>query len=260
MDNQIPLRIVLVEDDPVECDRMRNYIEDIDNVTLLGVADNSTDGLKLVQDFLPNIVILDLELRAGSGLVFLRELRRLSNIPKPYILVCSNSSSDLTIAAARSLGMDYFFKKYQEDYSPEAVVDFLSLIANHSINFKTDCGTSVLPPEERKIRLRNRIRTELGLVRISSKAKGYDLLTDAIQMAIETGDTSKITERIAVERGLSESRTERSMHDAIKAAWSKASPEDLLDNYPSPVSSRTGAPTILEFINTYARKIGDEYV
>ncbi len=259
MPDKAPLRIVLIEDDPVECDRMRNYIDDIDGVRLVGVANNSADGLELTRSLLPSAVILDLELKSGSGLAFLNDLRHLVDVPKPYVLVCSNNSSSMTYEAARDLGMDYFISKHQPDYSPKTIINFLSLVAAHTRNSNLSDAGFVSPPEERKSRLRNRIRKELDLVCISRKSKGYDLLTDAIQLSIESGDTAKITGRVAAEHNQVESRVERAMHDAIKAAWGKAAPDDLLDNYPAPVSSRTGVPTLLEFISTYARKVGDDY-
>lgn len=61
------LTILLVEDEQSECDEIAAYVDTLDDISLIGVADRSDTALELIQDRLPDSVILDLELHYGSG-------------------------------------------------------------------------------------------------------------------------------------------------------------------------------------------------
>jgi DNA-binding response OmpR family regulator len=61
------LSILLVEDDPNACKDMIEDIEELDDTALIGVTNNSTKAVDYIKDYLPDAVILDLELHQGSG-------------------------------------------------------------------------------------------------------------------------------------------------------------------------------------------------
>ena len=96
------LSVLLVEDDEKECNLIAQYIDELDDVSLVGTTDNSEQGIEYVKDFLPEAIILDLELHqgGGDGLTFLKELRYLNLRVKPYVLVTTNNSSMVTYQCA----------------------------------------------------------------------------------------------------------------------------------------------------------------
>ena len=61
------LVVLLIEDDPSECEAMQKYVESIHDVVLAGVSNNSEKALVLTKAYLPDAVILDLELHQGGG-------------------------------------------------------------------------------------------------------------------------------------------------------------------------------------------------
>ena len=124
------LSVLLVEDDEKECNLIAQYIDELDDVSLVGTTDNSEQGIEYVKDFLPEAIILDLELHqgGGDGLTFLKELRYLNLRVKPYVLVTTNNSSMVTYQCARRLGADFIMAKQQADYSAKNVVEFLRMM------------------------------------------------------------------------------------------------------------------------------------
>ena len=126
MDKQL-LSVLLVEDDPEDCAAFADYIEAIDDVHLSNVTNSAEQALEYVKDFLPDAVILDLELHqgSGSGLAFLSGLGKLQLSTIPYVLVTTSNISRVTHEHVRRLGADFIMLKNEVDYSAKYVVDFL---------------------------------------------------------------------------------------------------------------------------------------
>ena len=47
--------------------RTQNYADSVNDVNLVGITNNSDEALEMVQAFLPDVVLLDLELHQGGG-------------------------------------------------------------------------------------------------------------------------------------------------------------------------------------------------
>lgn len=49
MENQRELTVLLIEDDQFACEEIRNYIDQLDDMHLLGITDDSNKALDMVQ-------------------------------------------------------------------------------------------------------------------------------------------------------------------------------------------------------------------
>ncbi len=258
------LTILLVEDDPNVCKTFAEVIEKSEDISLVSVTNNAMKALEDIKDFLPNVVILDLELHhgKGSGLDVLKGLHEMVNFDlRPYMLITTNNVSSITYDCARELGADYIFSKHQDDYSIENVLDFLRMMKTSILNkqkllqHKHEVSDT---PERQKKRIRRRIMSELNLVNVNPKSVGYVYLIDAIELSIES-PRQNISTIIGQMHGKTDFSVERAMQNAIKRAWNSANPEDLYNNYTAKISSEKGIPTITEFIHYYALKLANEY-
>jgi two-component system response regulator (stage 0 sporulation protein A) len=261
MDNN--LSILLVEDDQTACKAFLEYIEELPDVSLIGVTNNTTKALDYIRSFLPDAIILDLELHKGSGngLLLLRELKQLLLSVNPYVLITTNNSSELTYETARLLGADFIMSKHQADYSAKNAVDFIRMMkpAIQSRAAATAVAHATTEtPELRQKRMVQRMNAELNHVGISPKAVGYQYLIDAIQLVMQH-PSQNLCCRIGEKHGKTESSVERAMQNAINKAWRTADIDDLLIHYTAKISSEKGVPTITEFIYFYANKIKTEY-
>lgn len=256
------LSIVLVEDDPDECKDLIDYIESLGNISLLGVTNSSTEAIKYIKDYLPDVIILDLELQRGSGngLNVLMGLRQLNLNTKPYVLVTTNNSSQITHESARQLGADFIMTKYQEDYSPKSIVDFLSIMESSILGRKRsiDNVPPSEPPELKNKRIMRRIIAELNQIGISPKAVGYQYLMDAILLIINQCKKNIYCE-IGKKHKKTEASVERAMQNAINKAWKTTDIEDLLRYYTARINPEKGVPTITEFVYYYANILKNEY-
>lgn len=255
------LTVLLVEDDPEECEAFIQYITCVDDIRLIGVTNSSTKALEYVNHYLPDAVILDLELHRGSGngLIFLKELRELPLLKQPYILVTTNNMSEITYNQARAMGAGFIMAKYQQDYSVKSVLDFLRIMKTtlHNSNAPRKSAHQPSAPEfdyQNDAGTVRRIINELDQIGISPKAVGRKYLMDAIQL-IMMDPKSHICTQIAKKYAKSDASIERAMQNAINRAWRTSCIDDLSHLYTARINSEKGVPTLTEFIYYYADKL-----
>jgi len=257
------LNILLVEDDQEECKAFIRVTDPIDDIRLIGVTNNENKALEYAKDYLPDAIILDLELHngSGSGVSFLSTLRKMRLKFTPYILVTTHNISRITHKQVRQLGADYIMVKSQEDYSVKNVTDFLrslkNIIHDSRQKLKDKGDLSDETPGIIKKRLETRVATEIDLIGISPKALGRNYLIDAIMLKVE-GQSHQIAE-IARKYSKTDASVERAMQNAINKAWSTMQPDDLMHLYTARIQSDKGVPTLMEFIYHYANKLKSEY-
>jgi DNA-binding NarL/FixJ family response regulator len=256
------LSVLLVEDDPSECQEMIRHIESADGVKLVGVTNNTIKAMEYVTDSLPDAIILDLELHKGygNGLAFLDSLREIKLSVPIYILVTTNNISYVTHEGARKMGADFIMLKSQDDYSAKSVVDFLCSLKNiiHSSRQTADHQSCAELPGEKQQRIKNRIIAELDRIGIPPNAVGRKYLIDCIILIINE-QNERIYTTVSGKYAKTEASVERAMQNAVEKAWKTTHIDDLEKYYTARISSSKGVPTIMEFIYHYAEKIKNEY-
>src|SRR5215472_5263918 len=68
-------RVVVVEDHPVLCDGLKQLIDSQLDLICVGVADDTSDAKRLAEECQPDLMVLDLRLKAGDALDFIKTLR-----------------------------------------------------------------------------------------------------------------------------------------------------------------------------------------
>ena len=91
--------VIIVDDHPVLCDGLKQLIDRQADLACVGVADNTSDAKRLVQGCKPDLMILDLRLKGGDALDFIKTLR----VECPEIKVLVLSQYDELIFAERTL-------------------------------------------------------------------------------------------------------------------------------------------------------------
>ncbi len=255
------LSLLLIEDEPSECQEIINYVESKNDVRLVGVTNDTGKALEYIADFQPDAIILDLELHKGQGdgLTFLGLLRERRHSYPVYVLVTTHNISHVTHNGARKLGADFIMVKSQEDYSAKRVVEFLcslkEVIQGNRKTATPPAGTSVF--EHNHSRYKNRVITELDRIGIAPNVLGRKYLLDSIVLLIED-ESGKFSTAVSVKYGKSVASVERAMQSAIENAWKSTHIDDLVRYYTAPVRSSKGVPTMMEFIYYYAEKVKNE--
>ena len=258
MANKI-LNILIIEDDVAACRELGQYIDKIDTMKLIGGTGDSDKGIEMVKNMLPDVVILDIELHHGSGngLLFLAKLNTLQLSMRPYVLITTNNSSNVTYDFARQLGADFIMSKHKADYSAQYVIEFIRMI-QHTLLTRQPSKTENLTEEdlfEKNLPLyTRRVYRELDWVGISPKNIGYKYLADAVLLILKN-PSANVYRELAENYKKSDASVERAMQNAINRAWRFSDIEELLTHYTAKIRSEKGVPTTLEFVYYYANKI-----
>src|SRR5438309_11239778 len=92
-------RVFLIDDHAVVREGLRGLIEQEDDLTICGESGDAADALSRIQTTRPDLVLLDLSLRQGSGMELLKDLA----IEHPSLPVLGLSMHDEMIDDERDL-------------------------------------------------------------------------------------------------------------------------------------------------------------
>ena len=256
-DNKI-VTILLVEDDKTECINMENYMNSREDVKLVNIVDSLDDAIKSIKVYLPDAIILDIELNkgGGSGLEILNSIKTLNLDFKPVIVVTTNISSKTVYTYAHENGVDMIFHKLKEDYSPELVVRNIMLLNEIKCNERKNSNINIESVNDYRNKMSERINRELDLIGISSHLVGRKYIHDSILYILEEGEEKEnVFLHLAKKYKKGNSTIGRSIQTAIEHAWRRSSIEDLQKYYTAVVNYNTGVPTPTELIYYYVEKI-----
>ncbi|HXW74653.1 MAG TPA: response regulator [Steroidobacteraceae bacterium] len=114
------LRVLLVEDSALLAARLAELIRRLPNVDLIDTVDTEAEALKQVAAAAPDVLILDLHLRDGSGFGVLRSLRRVDQRPK--IVILTNFGLPEYRREAELLGAEAFLDKSRDYFRLPALL------------------------------------------------------------------------------------------------------------------------------------------
>jgi DNA-binding NarL/FixJ family response regulator len=113
MSDTNPVRVLLAEDSAVLAGRITELIRRLPRVDLIGTVDTEADALQQVASYAPDVLILDLHLRDGSGFGVLRSLRR-ARTTRPRVVVLTSFDLPQYRREAETLGVDAFLNKSRD--------------------------------------------------------------------------------------------------------------------------------------------------
>jgi DNA-binding NarL/FixJ family response regulator len=79
------IRVLICDDVAMLRELIRYELEEDDGVVVVGEADNGLDGVRLVEDLKPDVVVLDLAMPGIDGLEALSLMRAVSDPPEVLV-------------------------------------------------------------------------------------------------------------------------------------------------------------------------------
>ena len=101
-----PIRVVIVDDNPEFLDSARRLLEH-QGVRVVGVASTNADAVRCVQELLPDVTLVDVNLAEESGFDVAEALHEIDGgAAAPVILISTHAEPDLTdmIEASPAIG------------------------------------------------------------------------------------------------------------------------------------------------------------
>jgi DNA-binding NarL/FixJ family response regulator len=122
------LTVYIVEDSAVVRERLVETIDEIPQARIVGHAETAAEALSALPAIRPRVLILDVQLREGSGFNVLKSMRARNVDWPPLVIVVTNYPRDDYREISRKFGANYFFDKASEfDLVREAMLKELAL-------------------------------------------------------------------------------------------------------------------------------------
>jgi DNA-binding NarL/FixJ family response regulator len=110
------LRVFVVEDSTRLLRRLVELLAAA-GLEIVGHTDTAGTAIREIAATAPDVVIVDIALRSGSGFDVLRAIDSIDNGRRPTAMVLSNYTAHPYRAAARKLGVEYYFDKSSEVFA-----------------------------------------------------------------------------------------------------------------------------------------------
>jgi DNA-binding NarL/FixJ family response regulator len=115
-------RVVIVEDSPIIRARLTETLSEIPNLEIIGQAESESDAVALLGGGGWDAVVLDLQLKEGTGLGVLKKLKQGGRPSNTKVIVFTNYAFPQYRDRSLSLGADFFFDKAREFHRVRDVV------------------------------------------------------------------------------------------------------------------------------------------
>lgn len=125
MSSNPSLRVLLVEDSSLLAARLSELIRRLPDIDLIDTVETESDAVARISNSLPDVLILDLHLRTGSGFGVLRSLARERVAQRPKIIILTNFGLPEYRREAESFGVEAFLDKSRDYFRlPGLLRDF----------------------------------------------------------------------------------------------------------------------------------------
>ena len=245
------IRLVVIDDNKDFCGLIKDYSQFVENVEVVGVAYDGYEGLDLIQQKKPDVILLDNVMPSLDGLGVLMRLDKICKDKKPKVLVITASPTSSVMINAAKLGADYTMSRKMD---LKEIFERVIMIANTSLEKEEETNEFEKEDMERAV---TEIIHEIG---VPAHIKGYSYIREAIMLVLEDGDiinsiTKQLYPSVAKIYRTSPSRVERAIRHAIEVAWDRGDTETINKIFGFTINQSKGKPTNSEFIAMISDKL-----
>lgn len=247
-----PTKIVILESNEEFSDELRGCLENAE-FTVCGTSGNGNVGINLLNQYKPDVVILNLVLGGLDGFGVMEYIR--SNKIDCSVIVVSNFSDDKIVNSAIAHGAKYYFVK---PVSADNIVDRVKdVVSEQSLEYKT---APSVRDKRRAVSLDEKISNIFISIGIPPHIKGYQYLREGIKMSIENPSiinnvTKELYPSIGEKFETTASKVERAIRHAIEVAWNRGRVDAINSIFGVRVYIGNERPTNSEFIALVADKL-----
>jgi len=112
------LKILIVDDEPIARKVLREELESIEGIEIVGEADNGAMALQKIAAQQPDLVLLDLQMPAMGGLEVVRHLKQGAHMP---VIVIVTAYDKYALEAFEAGAIDYLLKPFGQERLCEAI-------------------------------------------------------------------------------------------------------------------------------------------
>lgn len=102
-------KVIIVDDEKAGRHLIKEYLKDYPDLIVLGEANNGVDAVKIINEFKPDLVFLDIQMPGMTGFDVLKHLEELPQI------IFSTAYDQYALKAFEVHAVDYLLKPYTKD-------------------------------------------------------------------------------------------------------------------------------------------------
>lgn len=118
------IKVIIVDDEKLARDIVKNYLSKYDNVKLLAECSNGFEALKQISELKPDLVFLDIQMPKITGFELLEIL------DEPPVIIFTTAFDQYALKAFEVNATDYLLKPFSEERFEEAMQKAFKLISN----------------------------------------------------------------------------------------------------------------------------------
>ena len=103
------MNVFIVEDSETMREILRIMLSEFHDVRIVGYAEDEAGAIENINELLPDVVLLDLNLLSGSGIAVLKNIKKHHAGIK--VMVLTNCTDEIYVDACKRANADYFFDK-----------------------------------------------------------------------------------------------------------------------------------------------------
>ncbi|MGC6431021.1 MAG: LytR/AlgR family response regulator transcription factor [Jejuia sp.] len=119
-------KVIIVDDESAGRQLIKEYLEDYKDLILLGEANNGVDAVKLINEFKPGLVFLDIQMPGMTGFDVLTHLEELPQI------IFSTAYDQYALKAFEVHAIDYLLKPYTKERFKVAIEKLRDTVDNNA--------------------------------------------------------------------------------------------------------------------------------
>lgn len=112
--NRAPLKVFIADDSQPVAEMLTELISDPGRIEVIGVGATEAAVIESIRSMKPDVVVLDLQLKVGSGTNVIRAVRAIDELAQIRLMVISNYTAPQLKAGCLELGADRYFDKVKE--------------------------------------------------------------------------------------------------------------------------------------------------
>ena len=239
---------VIIADNSEEfCAGLSAALQRSDGFRVLGTANDGEQAIRMVTEYKPAVLVLDLMLAKQDGLSVLKAIAGLE--PRPAVLATSGFITDYVASAAANLGVRYLMIKPCD----------MAALTERLEEIRGDAPQQA-PRRQGQNSIEAMVTNIIHEIGVPAHIKGYQYLREAIIIAVGDMDvinaiTKVLYPQVAKTFQTTPSRVERAIRHAIEVAWDRGDLDTLQRFFGYTVSNTKGKPTNSEFIALIADKL-----
>ncbi|TWH48953.1 sporulation transcription factor Spo0A [Sporomusa sp. KB1] len=250
------IKVAIADDNKEFSDILQECLNREPDIELVGVAYNGEQILSIIEEKLPDVIILDIIMPHLDGLGVLERLNLSNNTKRPKIIMLTAFGQETITQRVVELGADYYVLK---PFNMDVLISRIRQLAG-TVNVAHPVTAAATMPVVKSRPIDVEVTNIIREIGIPAHIKGYQYLRDAIMMIVAEVEllgavTKVLYPMIAEKYSTTPSRVERAIRHAIEVAWNRGNIEMINKIFGYTIKLDKGKPTNSEFMAMIADKL-----